>query len=64
MHALTDCHTTSNVETNASALQAAIEEGQKLLFDFERGELSEKMIRMAEYFLTKCASHATNISNI
>ena len=64
MHVLTDCHTTSNVETKASGLEAAIEEGQKLLFDFERGELSEKMIPMVEYFLTKCASHATNISNI
>ena len=64
MHVLTDCHTTSNVETKASGLQAVIEEGQKLLFDFERGEFSEKMIPMVEYFLTKCASHATNLSNI
>ena len=59
MHALTGCDATSKVATEASGPQAAIEEGQKLLFDFGRGELLQKMIAMAEYFFTKCASHAT-----
>ena len=59
MHALTGCDTTSKVRKKVSGLQAAIEEGQKLLFDFGRGELLENMIAMVEYFLTKCVSHAT-----
>ena len=54
MHALTGSDTTSKVGTKASGLQRAIEEGQKLLFDLWRGELSENMIPMAEYFLTQC----------
>ena len=61
MHALTCCDTTSKVWTKSAGLQAAIEEGQKLLFDFGRGELLDNMIAMAEYFLTKCVSHATEI---
>ena len=59
MDALTGCDTTSKVGSKASRLQVAIEEAQKMLFDFGRGELSENMIAMAEYFLTKCVSHAT-----
>ena len=64
MHALTCFDTTSKVGTKASGLQAAIEEGQKLLFDFERGELSEIMIAIAEYFLTKYVSHTTEFQTI
>ena len=59
MHALTGCDTIRKVGTKASGLQLKIEENQKLLFDFERGELSENMSAMAEYFLTKFISHAT-----
>ena len=59
MYALSDCDTTRKIATKAYGLQAAIEESQKLLFDFGRGELLENMLPMAEYFLTKYVSHAT-----
>ena len=56
---LTGCETTKKVGIKASGQQAAIEQGQKLLFDFGRDDLSVNMIPMAEYFLTKFISHAT-----
>ena len=61
MHALTGCDTTSKVGAKASRLQAAIEESQKILSDFGRGELSENMTAMAEYFLKKCVSNTTEL---
>ena len=59
MHPLTGCETTKKVGIKASGQQAAIEQGQKLLFDFGRDDLLVNMIPMAEYFLTKFISHAT-----
>ena len=56
MHAIGGCENTKNIGLKAPERQAAVEEGQKLLYYFGRDDLLENMIPMAEYFFTKFIS--------
>ena len=50
VHALTGCDTTSKVDTNSAAFQAAIKCGFELLYSFGKQEISDQMIFSAENF--------------